>query len=483
MSSSEPLWRRSARDVVACLRSGDLSPTEVVEAAIARIETVDPVVNCVPIRDFDRARSRAEGFTRRGHADESDLLAGLPITIKDLTDVEGLPTTLGDPQKKNTVASVSDALVRRLERRGGIVIGKTNVPYLGLGSDTDNPLFGLTLNPWNTDYSTAGSSGGAAAALACGEAWLAQGSDLGGSIRGPASHCGIVGLRPSPGRVGHGGPGTRRMPLDMLNVDGPMARDVGDLALFMDALAGFEPTDPFSMDSASGMYTRASMQPALPGSMIAMHEMDGVVAEPDVAAVFDAAIARLEAAGVQRTADGPDFTGIADTAYTLRLGATRARTSPEDFARMAEHLPEIAGRTHEDASKLDVDAFLAASERQQVLVRQMAEHLSADRVLITPAVSHGPRPHRRAQPDLPLADDHWAREAVFAYAITLSLCPALVVPAGFSATGLPVGIQIVGPPRGEAQLFAVGRAVEEVLNIPRTLPIDPVPPDGSMAID
>lgn len=461
----ESLINWPARRVIAALKSGELAAAEVLDAAIARIEAVDPVVNAIPIRDFDRARDRAvKGI------DPSALLAGLPVAIKDLTDVAGLPTTLGDPGVTEN-APVSDAVVTRLESNGACIVGKTNVPFLGLGRDTYNPRFGLTVNPWNTDYSTAGSSGGAAAALASGMAWLAHGTDLGGSIRGPASHCGVTGLRPSPGRVGHGGVGTRRMPLDMLNVDGPMARDVRDLALFMDAMAGFCRHDPYAMPHESGACARAADRPALPREMIVMADMDGVSPEADVRDVFDTVIARLLAESVEHVNPGLSFAGIADAAYHLRLGATRARTTPEHENRIAQHLPELASATYDDARALTLDAYLAAGERQQQLVRDMSAHLSDDRILITPAVSYAPMKHGRADPGRPMPIGHWAREAVFAYGITLSLCPALVIPAGFSAAGLPIGIQLVGPPRGDIALFSVARAIEQLLDMPPPAPL------------
>ncbi|MEL6980482.1 MAG: amidase, partial [Pseudomonadota bacterium] len=393
-------------------------------------------------------------------------------------------TTLGDPEV-DSAAPISDAVALRLQDRGGVILGKTNVPYLGLGEDTDNPRFGLTVNPWDASRSTAGSSGGAAAALAAGMGWLAHGSDLGGSIRGPASHCGVVGLRPSPGRVGHGGPGTRRMPLDLLNVDGPMARDVGDVGLFLDALAGFTPHDPCATDAAPGVFAAAALTPRLPAEIIALPEMDGVRPAPEVRAVISAALEQLSGAGVairehDPARDGLDFAGVADAAYTLRLGAMRARSSPEHLARIAPFLPEIARRTYEDAERLELDAYLAAGERQQGLIRAMGAVLSSGRMLLTPAVSHAPKRHRRAdppppQPVSPETASHWAREAVFAYAITLSLCPAIVLPAGRTPQGLPVGVQLVGPPRGEAALLSAAKAVEEILALPQVLPIDPRP--------
>ena len=189
------LWQQSAHDLVRALRARHVSAREAAAAAIARIEQTQKTVNAIATNRFEQALDEASAFDQgsRTTAPTSAQLAGLPIIIKDMTEVVGLPTTLGDPRRANTPAPRSDLCVERLERNGGIVLAKSNVPYMGLGYDTTNPLFGTTLNPWNTGRSTGGSSGGAAAALACGAAWLAHGTDLGGSIRGPAGNCGVVG--------------------------------------------------------------------------------------------------------------------------------------------------------------------------------------------------------------------------------------------------------------------------------------------------
>ena len=185
-------------------------------------------------------------------------LAGLPVLIKDLVEVEGVRTTQGSPIFADDVPDFSDWQVERIEAAGGIVLGKTNTPEFGAGANTFNEVFGITRNPWNRALTCGGSSGGAAVALATGMAWLADGSDLGGSLRTPASFCGVVGLRPSPGRVPHG---PRAVPFGTLAVNGPMARDVRDAALFLDVLAGFDPRDPLSYDAPAVPYAEAVERP------------------------------------------------------------------------------------------------------------------------------------------------------------------------------------------------------------------------------
>src|SRR6202042_1125468 len=186
---------------------------------------------------------------------ERGLLAGLPIPIKDLTNVAGVKTTQGSPIYKDTIPAHSDIVVERLEQNGGVVYAKSNTPEFGAGAHTFNEVFGATRNPWNPARSASGSSGGSAVALATGTAWLAHGTDMGGSLRNPASFCGIVGMRPSFGRVAH----TPVSQIDRnITVHGPMARNVEDLALLLDAMSGEHPADPLSLPSLPASFRSAA---------------------------------------------------------------------------------------------------------------------------------------------------------------------------------------------------------------------------------
>jgi amidase len=198
----QDLVRETACAVVDRLRAGDVTPLDLLDVLEKRIAEVDDKVNALPIQCFDRAREHAKALMRKPVA-ERGLLAGLPVPIKDLTDVAGVLNTQGSPIFRDNVPARSDLLVEHLEGNGAVVYAKSNTPEFGAGANTFNEVFGATLNPWDTSKSAAGSSGGAAAALASGMAWLAHGSDMGGSLRSPASFCGIVGMRPSIGRVAH----------------------------------------------------------------------------------------------------------------------------------------------------------------------------------------------------------------------------------------------------------------------------------------
>jgi len=252
---SDDLCMLTAVEAVALLRSGQVSSRELVEAALRRIEQVDPQLNALPTVCAERAFGQAEG------ADRDAPLAGLPIAVKDLNDVAGVRTTYGSPIYADHVPDRSDFMVERLEQRGAVVLAKSNTPEFGAGGNTFNEVFGETRNPWDTSRTCGGSSGGSAAALASGQVWLATGSDLGGSVRTPAGFCGVVGVRPSPGRVAAG---PSPLPFETMSVEGPMGRTVADAALMLDAMAGLDPRDPLSLEAPGRPFADAAAAPTLP---------------------------------------------------------------------------------------------------------------------------------------------------------------------------------------------------------------------------
>src|SRR5580704_4031440 len=251
----------TAVQVVDLLKRREINSVELVEAAIARIETIDPIVNALPIRRFELARKEAAAFDRSKDPPAiRGWLGGLPIAIKDYNDVEGSITTYGSPIFADNRPPRSDRTVSRLQRLGGIAIAKSNVPEFA-GSHTFNSVFGTTGNPWNTGRTAGGSSGGSAAALASGMVWLATGNDLGGSLRIPAAYCGIVGMRPSVGRVPRP---DSVVPYDPLWVEGPMGRCVADVALMLDAEAHQDAGDPLSLPPPERPFSEAVRNPCPP---------------------------------------------------------------------------------------------------------------------------------------------------------------------------------------------------------------------------
>ena len=233
----------SAIELRALIGRKAISPSELMAASIERIEKIDPILNAIPIRDFDRAMKRARQADQALVAgDPLPRLFGLPLGVKDLNDVAGLPTIKGSPRLVDHVAAEDERVVAAMKRAGAIVIGKTNVPEMGFGATTDNPVFGITRNPFAPGRSAGASSGGSAVALASGMVPLAMGSDFAGSLRTPASFCGIGGMRPSPGVSPYEHRPFVWSPLDVL---GPMGRTAADMKLLLGAMAGFDRRDPF----------------------------------------------------------------------------------------------------------------------------------------------------------------------------------------------------------------------------------------------
>ena len=305
---------RSARDVVGLLQSGEITPFDCLDAVERRIALVNAPVNALVTLCFERAREHAKALMKKPLA-ERGLLAGLPLPIKDLTDVAGVRSTQGSVIFKDKIADQSDLLVRHLEREGGIVYAMSNTPEFGAGANTFNDVFGFTRNPWDTRLSAAGSSGGAAVALATGMAWLAHGSDMGGSLRNPASFCGVTGLRPSPGRVA----ASVFSKIDgTLGVEGPMARDVADLALLLDVMSGEEAGDPLSLPRPVQRFSDAVATGWVPKRVAVSRDLGITPVDPEVAALVIAAARKLEASGVIVEEAHPDLSEAMTCFQTLR---------------------------------------------------------------------------------------------------------------------------------------------------------------------
>lgn len=465
-SDADALCRLTAVEAVRRLNSGEVSPAELIDAAASRHAAVEPAVNAVPTPCFQRARDRAAAVSR------DSLLAGLPVTIKDLTEVAGVRTTFGSPIYADYVPEASDPLVDRLEAAGALVIGKSNTPEFGAGANTFNPVTGITRNPWDTRLSAAGSSGGAAVSLATGTSWLAHGSDLGGSLRTPAAFNAVVGLRPSPGRVPNGG----GLPWDPLGVQGPMGRTVADTALFLDAMAGADPRDPLSFPTPASMFqdavARAETTP--PKRVAWSADLGFAVVDPVIVAACAEAAAGFGAFGAAVEEAAPDVSDAPDIFRVLRA----LRMANFHGPRLAAHrdlIKEDLARNIEQGLALTLEEIGRAERARTALCRRVAEFFGTFDLLVCPAMQALPYP----------VEQLWVDEIAgqklgsyidwisITYAITVTGCPALSLPVGFSEAGLPIGLQIVGPPRGEAQVLAAAALLEGLLKIAPQLPIDP----------
>ena len=464
----------SAREAVAKLKAKEVSPEELLEASLQRIAQVEPEVNAVIVTCEKRARACLSQLLadEKINGNEPGWLAGLPVAIKDLTMVSGVRTTYGNTALANFVPEVSDPLVRMIEARGGVVIGKTNTPEFGAGGNTFNDVYGFTRNPWDTRKNAGGSSGGAAVSLATGEVWLSQGSDLAGSLRTPAAYCGVVGLRPSPGRCG-GGPAATGFSLE--GISGPMARDVRDLALFLDTMAGFDAEMPITLAAPLIPFTE-EVERSDAKVHIAFSDDQGGFApvEKEIRQVLRQAMDCVANAGGEVSDACPELPELARTYAVLRgihYGAVTAYL-PDDVQSCFKST--LRGNV-EFARSLKTQDIFDALRQRTVLYHSMRTFLQGYDVLAIPVTGLEPGFVEEEYPLMidgyPLTDYlDWLR---FSFLATTTALPALSLPVGFTASGMPVGLQLIGRPRGEARLLQVARAVEESVRFFRG-PIDPV---------
>lgn len=469
----QELYRSTAVAVIDRLKTGEITPLDCLDALEARIGNVNAAVNALPTLCFDRARKHARELMRKPPA-ERGVLAGLPVPIKDLTDVAGVRSTQGSPIFANRIAETSDILVTHLEANGGIVYAMSNTPEFGAGGNTFNEVFGATVNPWNTGRSAAGSSGGAAAALASGMAWVAHGSDLGGSLRNPASFCGVVGLRPSPGRVA----ASVFNKIDgTLPVEGPMARNVEDVALLFDAMVGEERGDPISLPSDGTSYLKASRSGWKPKRVAISRDLGITPVDPEVADIVMKAARRFEEAGVIVEEAQPDFREAYECAQTLRaLGYATGMSTL--LANHRDQLkPEVIWNI-EKGQKLTGAEIARAEAQRGLMFRRTLEFFQRYDLLISPTTIVPPFPveQRYVTECNGVKFKTYVDWLLIVSAITNVACPAISIPAGFTREKLPVGIQIVAPPRGEAHLLAGAKCLEDILGLGAITPINPITP-------
>ncbi|MGH3413224.1 MAG: amidase [Marmoricola sp.] len=450
----------TARDMVAAVRARSVSARELLELHLDRIAERNPGLNAIVSLDVERARAGAAEADRRSAAgEELGPLHGLPFAFKDTHAVAGWRTTYGSPIYAGNVPDTDELIVERVRRAGVVVIGRTNVPEFAAGSHTFNTIFGATLNPVDPRRSAGGSSGGAACALASGMVPLADGSDMGGSLRNPASFCGVVGLRPSLGRV----PG---WPTDNLwettATSGPMARNVGDLALLLSVMAGPDARVPTALGDAGTTFA-PPVSGSLEGLRVALSTDLGGAFEVDdtVAAVVEAAGSVFASAGAVVRPAHPDLAEADDCFRTLRAWHFQAsfgdllREHPDGFKQsLADNI-----RAGEPLTGADVARAYA---QRTALSERMRGFFADHDVLVLPTSQVPPFPADQEYPTeingRPMRTYlDWMRSA---YLITVTGCPAISVPAGTTPDGLPVGIQIVAPHGADRRLLEVAAGFE-----------------------
>ena len=472
MASDQELVKATACAVVDKLKSGDVTPLDLLDVLERRIAEVDGKVNALPTLCFDRARGRAKALMQKPAA-ERGLLAGLPLPIKDLFHVEGVKNTQGSPIFKDHISVRSDIAVERLEDNGAVIYAKSNTPEFGAGANTFNEVFGATLNPWDLSRSAAGSSGGAAVALATGTAWLAHGTDMGGSLRNPASFCGIVGMRPSIGRVAH----TPTFKIDRnLTVHGPMARNIEDTALLLDAMSGEHPADPLSLPALPASFLSAARSGKGPKRIAYSPDLGITPVDPEVAGITRKAAERFAEAGAIVEEAHPDLREAHECFHVLRAFDFAVSKAALLRSKRDQLKPEVIWNI-EEGLKLTVEQLERAEGQRVAMAARMLEFFRTYDLLLAPATIVAPFPveNRYVAECAGTKFDNYVQWLAIVYAITLTCCPALSLPCGFTASGLPVGLQMVASPRGEAQLLAGAKVLEDILGVRGTTPIDPRP--------
>jgi amidase len=452
-----------ATELSRLYRSRKVSPLEVMRAVLERLDRVNPLVNAVVTLDREaalrEARRATAALTRRSAA--LGPLHGIPVGIKDVTPTKGMRTTFGSKLFEDHIPMEDAAVVERLKAAGAIVLGKTNTPEFAFGPNTVNDVFGATRNPWNLALSAGGSSGGSAAALATGMCPIAQGTDLGGSLRGPAALCGVVGFRTTPGLI-------PRYPevlaWDSYSVEGPMARTVGDAALMLSVMAGpADPRSPMNYSTDTKPFLAAVKQPSVKGSRIAWSpDLGGLVTvDPEIASACEASAGMFRKLGarVERASadmhDVPDIVALTRGFLMVARHADKVERWRDQLqAGLVENTSQGLGLTSRDVARGEL-------LRTQLWNRVRAFFETRD-LWLTPTAAVPPFPI-----ELPHAMEIGGKPAgktlqrsYLTYAFSLLGLPALSVPCGFTRDGLPIGLQIIGPPRHEADVLRAAAAFE-----------------------
>jgi amidase len=462
----------TARDVVSLLKQRKVSPLELVEAVAKRIEEVDGQINAVPTRCFEQAVERAHDFASNAKGNPpTHYLYGLPVLVKDLTEVKGVRTTYGSPIFADNIPTCSNHLVETLEQNGAIVMGKTNTPEFGAGGNTYNAVFGATRNPWNTAMTCGGSSGGSAAALASGEAWLATGNDLAGSLRTPASFCSVVGFRPSPGRVASG---PSPVIFDPLGIEGPMARNVKDAALMLDAQVGQWAGDPLSLPIPKDSFLATTERPWKPRKVAFSADLGIAPVDEQVKSICAKAAGTWQEHGVPVEIAAPNLRQAESIFQTLRASLYVARLGPLLKNHRDQLKPEIVWNI-EKGLRLSADDIGEALRLRASLYYDVVKFFETYDLLLCPTVVAPPFDVNINYLDRVGENvfDNYIGWLILTYAISITACPVISIPCGFTDTGLPVGIQIVGAPSRDDRVLSAAAQLEHALDITPKTPIDP----------
>jgi amidase len=460
---SEELCFLPALKLSELIRKKAISPVEVIKTFLDRIEKINPTINayCTIVPELAlKSAKRAEAEVMRENR-KIGMLHGVPVSIKDVTLTAGIRTTFGSKLYENFIPDQDALLVERLKREGAIILGKTNTPEFAAGGSTFNKVFGITRNPWDTNFNSGGSSGGAAAAIAAGLGPLAQGNDLGGSLRIPASFCGVVGLRPSPGRV----PGVpNELCWDQFNVEGPMARTVSDIALMLDAMSGPDDRSPISLPQEEKGFLQAVRSLSMKGKRVAWsNNLNLTPVDHEVLEIARSAINVFRGLGCKVEEETPDFSGVKETALIFRglryVALYQDRLADPEFKRLVN--PLVIGNV-EQGLKFSIQDLAKAERQRSELWQRVKIFFDRYDLLLTPTMPIPPFPAETIFPTeingQPM--ESYVDWVMLTYAITMTGLPAISVPCGWTKKGLPVGLQIVGRRQGESTLLQAAAAYE-----------------------
>lgn len=449
-----------ATELVSLIRRRKVSPLEVTRAVLARIERVNPPLNAYVTVAAEQAVETAKRATaalkRRARVGP---LHGVPVSIKDLTLTKGIRTTEGSKIFEHRVPDQDALIVERLKAAGAIVLGKTNTPEFGAGANTFNAVFGPTRNPWKPALTCGGSTGGGAVALATGMGPLAQGSDLGGSLRLPAAFCGVVGFRTSPGLVPVW---PAQVAWDPWSVQGPMARTVADTALMLSAIAGRDPRAPLSYAVDARAFGRAVREPKIKGLSVAWGGDLGVTpVDDEVLRICHGAMSVFRKLGARVEEERPDFSGLQEIVLVSR-GVSMVARHAEKLSKWREVMQENLVKNIEYGLTLTATDIGRAERMRSELWHRVREFFWHHDLLVTPTAAVPPFPVEVVYPKeingKPMT--HYIEWAFLTYAVTVVGLPAISVPCGFTREGLPVGLQIVGRWRDEAGVLRAAAAFE-----------------------
>ena len=450
----------TATELVERIRDKDVSCVEVMEAHLAQIDRVNPKVNAIVTLHAERGLDAAkEADAKLSRGEPVGVLHGLPVAHKDLVPTKGIRTTFGSPIYKDHVPDVDGLIIERLRDAGAITIGKTNTPEFGAGSQTFNPVFGATVNPYDTSKTCGGSSGGAAVSLACGMLPIADGSDTGGSLRNPANFCNVVGFRTTAGRVPVWPTEAGWYPLA---VQGPMARTVQDVALMLSALAGPDARSPISLPECGSTF-RQDLRRDFKGVKIAWSpDLGEFPVDPRVTAVLESKRHVFEDLGCVVENAHPDFSDADECFKVWRAWGFAMKFAPL-LPEFREQIKETVIWNTEEGMKLTGTQIGDAEQKRTALYHRVREFLEEYEFLVL-AVSQVP-PFDVTQKFIDEINgvkmDTYIDWMKSCYYITVTGLPAISVPCGFTPEGLPVGIQIVGRSLAELSVLQIAHAFEQ----------------------